>query len=335
MLSVVIPTLRNYELLARVVDGFARQHDRTPSFEVLVVVDPEDPDPGAADRAIGRRTFPVRRLTGAQPGASGNRNTGWRAACGPIVLFTDDDTVPAPDLVAEHISWHQRFAAPETAVLGHIRWAPGLKVTPFMKWLDRGVQFDFGAISGIEATWAHLYSSNSSLKRSFLKTLGGYDEDRFPYGYEDLDLGIRGRERGLRVVYNRRAEVEHWRAMTVELWQARAPRLAFSEWRFCRRHPEFTPWFWRMFSEAVSRPPQRGRAARAAQFVPRQLPWLGPLVWNLADLYWRQQIAPAFLAAWSAAEAGGQQPPDPGLAALRERSAGSAPGTGTGTLPIR
>src|SRR5437660_1138267 len=98
---------------------------------------------------------------------------------------------------------------------------------------------------------------------------GGYDEERFPYGYEDLDLGLRAREHGLRVLYNRRAVVDHVRPMTVELWQARAPRLAATEWRFCQLHPEVPPWFWRMFSDAAARPPLRGRAARLARFVPR------------------------------------------------------------------
>ena len=57
-------------------------------------------------------------------------------------------------------------AADEVAVVGEVRWARELKVTPFMRWLERGVQFEFSSIRGIEASWAHLYSSNSSIKRS-------------------------------------------------------------------------------------------------------------------------------------------------------------------------
>lgn len=320
-ISVVIPTLRNYELLARVLRGFECQDVPPGTFEVIVAVDTADPDPAAVQTVIGERGYPVRMVTGGRPGASSNRNAGWRAARAPIVLFCDDDTIPAPELVREHLSWQRRFPGPEIAVIGHVRWAPELTVTPFMRWLDRGIQFDFGAISGEEASWANLYSSNCSLKRSLLVLVNGYDEDRFPYGYEDLDLGLRAREHGLRVLYNRRAIVDHWRTMTVALWQARAPRLAAMEWRFCQVHPDADPWFWRMFSDAASRPPQRGRAATLVAVVPRRLPWLGPLVWNLADLYWRQQIAPQFLAAWTAACADSEQAFEPTAAALAERSA--------------
>jgi glycosyltransferase involved in cell wall biosynthesis len=316
-LSVVVPTLGNVESLGRVLDGFDRQDAAPGAFEVIVVVDAADQDPGAVDQVIGRRPYPVRRLTGGIPGASANRNQGWRDARAPVVLFTDDDTVPVRSLVSEHMEWHGRFPAEETAVLGHVRWARGLRVTPFMKWLERGIQFDYHSISGTEGSWAQLYSSNSSLKCTFLARVGGYDEDRFPYGYEDLDLGIRARDHGLRVLYNRRAIVDHVRPMTIELWQARAPRLAVAERRFCELHPEVAPWFWHMFSEAAAEAPLRGRAARIAGLVPPGTPVLGERVWRLADLYWRQQIAPHFLAAWeSSAEA-----VQPGDSAFAERAA--------------
>jgi hypothetical protein len=154
-----------------------------------------------------------------------------------------------------------------------------------------------------------------------LQRVGGYDEERLPYGYEDLDWGYRAREHGLRVLFNRDAVVDHWREMTVDDWKVRAPRLAASEWEFCRLHPEVPPWFWQKFSDAASRPPQRGRAAHLTRIVPRSVPWLGPRIWHLADVYWRQQIAPQFLAAWDAAAAGSPPSLQPSASALAERSA--------------
>jgi GT2 family glycosyltransferase len=322
-LSVVIPTLGNDALLRRVLDGYERQDASPSSFEVIVVADRADRDPHAVDAAIGQRRFPVRRLSGEVAGASGARNTGWRAARAPLVLFTDDDTIPVPALVSEHLAWHERAGGEGVAVVGHVRWARGLRVTPFMRWLERGVQFEFSSIRGTEASWAHLYSCNCSLKRALIERVGGYDEERFPYGHEDLELGYRARDAGLRVRYNRRAVVEHDREMTIALWQARAARLAGSERRLCELHPEIEPMLWRRFADASSRPPQRGRAARLAGAVPRWMPWVGPAVWDLADIYWRQQIAPQYLAAWDAAGGASADSPSPGVAALAERAAGA------------
>jgi GT2 family glycosyltransferase len=319
-LSVVISTLGNHALLRRVLDGYERQTASPESFEVLVVADCAEPEPAAVEAAIGERAYPVRRLSGAVPGLSANRNVGWRAARAPVVLFTDNDTIPVPELVSEHLAWHRRWPEDEVAVVGIVRWATGLKVTPFMRWLEHGVQFDFHSIPGSQASWAHLYGANSSIKRRLLERVGGYDEERLPYGYEDLDWGYRAREHGLRVLLNRQAIVDHWRPMTVRDWQIRARRLAVSEWRFCQLHPDVSPWFQRKFADAAAQPAGGRRSATILRVVPETAPWIGPRLFARADLYWRQQIAPAFLAAWEQAAAGSPPELEPGAAALAERS---------------
>jgi GT2 family glycosyltransferase len=318
-LTVVIPTLGNHAVLRRVLDGYDRQTVDPSRFELVVVADQAEPDPDAIDAMLAGRRYDARRLRGTVPGASANRNVGWRAARAPLVLFTDDDTIPVPRLVAEHLDWHARFPAAEFAVLGHIRWAKGISVTPFMKWLDRSVQFDYPSIHGTDATWAHLYSANSSLKRTLLERVGGYDEVRFPYGYEDLDLGYRADRLGLQVKYNRRAIVDHWRTMTVENWQVRAPRLARSERAFCEAYPEIEPYFHAMLMEVAGRPPGGRKAARAARFVPLRTPWIGALVWRTASIHWRQQIAPYFLREWDRIAAGEASGVASAAAALAER----------------
>lgn len=315
-LTVVLSTLGNYEVLGKVLDGYERQDAPSGSFEVLVVSDRAEPDSASVDAAIGRRPYPIQRLTGAVPGLSANRNAGWAAARAPVVLFTDNDTIPVPRLVSEHLSVHAQHPEKEVAVAGQVRWARGIKVTPFMKWLDQGVQFDYRSLEGDQGSWAHLYGANSSIKRAMLELVGGYDEVRLPYLYEDLDWGYRAHQHGLRVVYNRRAIVDHWRPMSVEVWKKRAPMLAATEWQFCQMHPEVPPWFQRMFSEALEHPPARSWPQRAAAFVPQWLPWLGPRIWTGAGLGWRQQIAPHFLDAWNRAASGLLVSPAPDVDAL-------------------
>jgi GT2 family glycosyltransferase len=319
-ITVVIPTYRNYDLLQKVLAGYERQTVPSHDFEVIVVADAAEPNLARVQQAAGQRPFSTRVLRGIVPGASGNRNVGWRAAEGPLTLFTDDDTIPVRRFLAQHLRSHAGHPESNVAVVGLVRWAPGIRVTPFMRWLELGVQFDYGGIRGSEASWAHTYSSNLSVKRSFLERVGGYDEERLPYGYEDLDWGYRARDHGLRVIYNRRAIVDHWRSMTVEQWQARAPRLASSEWQFCQMHPDFKPWFWQMFSDAAKHPPSGRNARQLAALIPRWVPWLGRRVWERASLQWRQEIAPYFLDAWDLAANGTAPEPQPAASALAERS---------------
>lgn len=303
-LTVVVSTLGNYPVLQRVLDGYDRQDCEPGTFEVLVVSDVKEPDPAAVDAVIGERPYPVRRLTGHAPGLSANRNTGWQAARAPVILFTDNDTIPVRSLVSRHVAQHRAHPGSEVAVAGHVRWAKGIEVTPFMKWLDRGVQFSYHAVKGDEGHWALLYGANSSIKRELLEKTGGYDEERLPYLYEDLDFGYRAQEFGLRVIYDRKAIVDHWRPMTLEVWQSRAPMLAATEWQFHQLHPDVDPWFHRMFTDAASKPPSGTKARELARWVPEWVPWLGPRVWRRADIQWRQEIAPHFLGAWERAAAG-------------------------------
>lgn len=296
---MVLSTLGNYRVLRRVLDGYERQDAEPGSFELIVVADQADPEPSAVDEAIRQRPYPVRRLTGRRPGLSANRNTGWRAARAPIVLITDNDTIPVPRLVSEHLAWHRRFPEEETAVVGHVRWARELRVTPFMRWLERGFQFDYPTIKGIEASWAHLYGANSSIKRSFIERVGDWDEIRLPYLYDDLDWAYRASKSGLRVVYNRDATVCHLRTdAALDFWKQKMRRLAPAEYEFTRKHPELDPWFYLVFSRAAAKPPARGRGVRLAAYIPERLPWLGPRVWRSADIAWKQALAPHFLEAW-------------------------------------
>ena len=184
-------------------------------------------------------------------------------------------------MVAEHLAWHAAHPADEVAVLGLVRWAPELRVTPFMRWLDRGVQFDYPPIAGVEAGWGRFYSANVSLKRDwFLGLDGGFDEVDFPFGYEDLDLGLRARRAGLRLLLNRAAVADHLRPYDLEIWQRRMRRIAVAERRFVAVHPELEPWFNRMLRVRAAQPPAGGRGRRLAGSVPPATPWLGPRVWD-------------------------------------------------------
>jgi GT2 family glycosyltransferase len=299
--TVVIPTLGNYATLARVLDGFENQDAEPGSFEVIVVSDVADPEPAAVTQAIGERRFPVRSITGSLPGASANRNAGWQIASTPLVLFGDNDTIPTARHVSEHLRWHRRHPEEEVGVLGLVRWAPELKVTTFMRWLDTGIQFDFANIRGDDAGWGRFVTANVSVKRSFLERVGGFDARRLPYPYEDTDWAYRASKLGFRLLYNRRAVVDHLRPMSLEYWQQRAGRVAASEYTFSQLHPELPPWFLRVFSEAAAKPRARGRGIRLAPFVPRWVPWAGPRVWQSVDTAYKQAIAPYFLAGWEEA----------------------------------
>jgi len=71
-----------------------RAQDFAGSLEVIVV------DDGSRDRTREMaEAAGVRVVSQSNSGPAGARNSGWREARAPIVLFTDSDCVPRPDWV--------------------------------------------------------------------------------------------------------------------------------------------------------------------------------------------------------------------------------------------
>jgi GT2 family glycosyltransferase len=177
-----------------------------------------------------------------------------------------------------------------------------------MRWLEHGIQFDYPNIDGIEAGWGRFYTANSSVKRTMIERVGGFDSERLPFLYEDLDMALRMHEAaGFRLLYNRAAVAEHLHRMSLDTWKERVRRIAVSERTFVELHPEVPPYFRNLFADALAMPPARGRGTRLVRFVPRGFPVLGRKAWDSAEAYWLQTLAVPFFESWNAA---GDQPRD-------------------------
>jgi glycosyltransferase involved in cell wall biosynthesis len=299
-----------------------RQTILAQRFEVLVASDAADPDPSATARATAAGPLEAQHVSATTPGAAAARNAGWRKASGGLILFLDDDVLPEPHLLEEHLAWHEGHPEDELGVLGLVRWARELKVTPFMRWLEQGIQFQFPRSAG-DAGWGRFYTANASVKRRLLDRVDGFDEVAFPFHYEDLDLAYRMFKLGFRLLYNPRASAEHLHATTLEQYKTRIAGIAPAELRFVRKYPEVRPFYYDTFADAIRIPPARGRSARLARFVQKGVPLLGPLVWRSLDHSYKQALAPTFLEAWEAAGGGDHRPASESAAA--ETSAGSEP----------
>src|SRR5437763_1848980 len=95
LVSVVVPTCRRPDLLARCLSALARQRLDESEYEIIV----------ADDAALESTRHQVESLPNGQPrfhyvavsgrhGPAAARNAGWQMARGEIIAFTDDDCVP-------------------------------------------------------------------------------------------------------------------------------------------------------------------------------------------------------------------------------------------------
>ena len=117
--SVVIPSYRRPEDLARAIDSVLAQEDIASSFEILVVDnDPEgSAKPVVQAKAANDRAL-IRYVHEKRPGISHARNTGVAEAAGCYLAFLDDDEEADPHWLAYFLDALERFAA--DAVVGPV-----------------------------------------------------------------------------------------------------------------------------------------------------------------------------------------------------------------------
>lgn len=191
--SVVIATCGRPALLARCLAALRRQDLDEGSFEIVVV----DDLPGGCERthvAIKRHTGAIRYVPNPGPhGPAAARNRGWHAARAPIVAFTDDDTVPAPDWLRAGLA---ALAPTLAAVSGRI-------VVPLP---PEPTDYERDAAGLSRAEFA---TANCFCRKAVLEVVGGFDE-RFRLAWrEDSDLQFRILAAGGRIGHAPTAVVEH------------------------------------------------------------------------------------------------------------------------------
>ncbi len=233
--SVVIPTRDRCARLEQTLVCVEAQRD-CPDFEIIVVDDGSSDDTAEhLSRRAWSRPHQVQHLA-SSGGPARARNAGVAGASGEYVAFLGDDTQPTPGWLAAHASAHR---AGERAVIGRIQWPRSIKPTAFMRYVaERGPQFGFALID--DATDLHFrffYASNLSLRREHLRR-EPFDESLRAAAWEDIELGYRLHQGGLRFIYEARAVVEHDHPTDVDGFLARQFRVGEAAPAFVRLHPE-------------------------------------------------------------------------------------------------
>jgi len=206
-ISVVIPTLNRADSLRATLQSLIEQTLPKEDYEVIVVNDGStDSTPEVCSSLAGQLQLVALRHS-ENSGISAAKNTGILAARGRILLFLDDDDLADGRLLEEHLKAHRQHPEENIAVLGYTTWAPGVAVTPLMKYLtDTGrFLFAYGDLSdGQLLDFTYFWGGRSSCKRSFLAKHGVFNR-LFRSIIEDMELGYRLSRFGFGVVFHRAA----------------------------------------------------------------------------------------------------------------------------------
>jgi len=189
-LSVVIATKDRARYLERALHSFGKQIG-APSFEVIVA-DNGSTDETAEIAQSGRHAFPVKYAYEPKPNRGAARNRGIAQAAGHLVLFCDDDVYAPPGFLSAHDAAH-KFS--NFVVSGPIINVPRYGARP--------------KPSPANHSRAFFCTCNVSVPKVALDAVGGFDEQFELYGWEDTELGVRLRDRGMRRTFAWDAYIWH------------------------------------------------------------------------------------------------------------------------------
>jgi glycosyltransferase involved in cell wall biosynthesis len=191
-ISVIIATKDRAAYLDHALQSFGKQIG-APSFEVIVVDNGStDATPHVVERARAQQEFEISYVYEERPNRGAARNRGIAAAQAHLALFCDDDVYAPPGFLAAHDAAHTRS---NQVVSGPILNVPSYHERPKP------------ALSNFSR--AFFCTCNVSVPKAALDAAGRFDEQFDLYGWEDTDLGVRLRERGMRGKFAWNAYIWH------------------------------------------------------------------------------------------------------------------------------
>ena len=176
LVSVVVPTYHRPALLERCLAALVAQTFHPFGYEIIVADDGNNPVTRQQVAGWMRRGHPriVYAPVHGTHGPAAARNTGWRRAAGRVIAFTDDDTIPRPDWLAQGYT-----ALRDESVVA----AAGCVRVPICRRRPSDYELDASRLADGE-----FVTANCFVRRRTLFAIGGFDQ-RFTAAWrEDSDL---------------------------------------------------------------------------------------------------------------------------------------------------
>ena len=213
--SVEISSYNRGHILRLVLDRLAEQTYPADRFEVVVSDDGStDGTPEWIAEHAARTPYRLELVTNDHAGCGITHNNGILRARGDVVLMIADDVLPTRRLLEEHARMHERHPDPAVGVVGRLEQSPLLPQTPFQKTWNRLVTGLFPR-NRVELDYRDFWVNNLSFKKDFMVRNGMFRS--WPAAsHEDLELGYRLQQNGMRLLFCDAALAYHHHPETID-----------------------------------------------------------------------------------------------------------------------
>ena len=196
--TIQLCTYNRAHLLERVLEACFDQTMRPDAYEVVLVNDGSTDDTAAVlARAQARATCAFTVVNQQNSGLAKGRNAGIARAAGERIILIDDDVLPLPNFVEEHLRSHVKH--PLAIVRGGAINVENLDDLPPPVWSLKDYSGNF------------FWTTNVSVPAATIRAIGGFNEEFAEYGWEDIDVGLRLRFAGVKAVFNKNALAYHFK----------------------------------------------------------------------------------------------------------------------------
>jgi glycosyltransferase involved in cell wall biosynthesis len=214
--TIVICTYDRTSLLEKCLKSANNQTKERKSYEIIVVENSLDDEIFENNLKLFKK-YANKFIRSKPPGLSIARNLGWREASSNIVIYLDDDAIPAKNWLEEFLKTYEQYPN---------AYSVGGKVEPLFEseppeWLtiemfDYLSVVNYGDQDLILSQNKWLVGANVSFRKEFLKETGGFPEDLGRIGSsvsllsnDETPLFSKIYKLNKLVIYSGKASVEH------------------------------------------------------------------------------------------------------------------------------
>ena len=242
-ISIIIPTHNRAQILEEVLNALEEQTYSPEKFEVLVCSDGSTDN---TEEVVRRRhrPFPQQYFeTGIHEhfAAAVARNIGLKHSRGDLLVFLDDDRVPARNFLEVQAQAHQQSWSCGPIVAYGPRLGPasiGSLDVPYPSSEDprwKGVAHWFEDFEN--APWQWATTAALSVHRMVATAIGGFNEEFSMYGFEDTDFAYRLYRYGCRFFFIPKLITIHRSHINNEELMEKMEALNITRRQFFELHP--------------------------------------------------------------------------------------------------
>ena len=204
LVSIIIPTYNRKPILEKSL--LALENQKLPSFikdYEIVVVDDGSTDGTPSWLKKESDKFPhVHLIEQEHGGPAQGRNTGVDGSNGDLIIFIDSDLVVTETFISSHARKLNNFWIKNNTQLC-FTYGTVINTSNFENPTSEPYKLQ-------DISWAYFATGNVGIHRNLLEKAGLFDPSFRLYGWEDLELGERLRQIGVKLIKCPEAVGYHW-----------------------------------------------------------------------------------------------------------------------------